>query len=137
MSFEDERRAIEGRFGDNYSATPIKWEEHPFDVVEGTPYVALTILSGKGHQASLGGPNSALQRYAGVIQIDIFTPEDSGTKTAKQHADTIEAIFHHVQFSAGNSGTITTRLPWIHKMGVKDGWHRFVVNVDYHRDRTF
>jgi len=141
MSFEDERRAIEGRFAANFTALAIKWENQPFDIVNDTAYVALTILTGAGHQASLGGA-SALQRYAGVIQIDIYVPEDTGTKVAKQHADTIESIFRQVQFSAGSSGTIFTRTPSIKTLGTmagsqraESGWHRTVVSVDYHRDK--
>ena len=133
-NFEDERRAIEQRFQDNFTTYPVKYENVPFTQPEGNPWVALTILSGGGEIGSLGtGMTSRLERFSGIIQIDIYTPEDDGTKTAREAADTIAAIFDVVQFEAGSSGKITTRVPSYSTMGVQNGWHHSVVSVAYHR----
>lgn len=136
MSFEDERRAIEQRFETNFVAAAIKYENVPFDQPEATSWVALTILSGAGNAASIGtGSGSRLNRFAGIVQIDIFTVEETGTKTARQLADTIAAIFDNVQFSVGSSGTITTRVPSFYPRGVENGWYHSVVSVAYHRSK--
>ena len=134
MSFEDERVAVESRFASNYSSTVVKYENVPFAQPEAVSWVALTILSGEGSAASLGtGNGSRLDRFSGIVQIDIYTVEDVGTKTARQLADTIGAIFDNVQFSSGSSGTITTRTPSYLTRGVENGWHHSVVSVAYHR----
>jgi len=136
VSFEDERRAIEKRFEDNYSSTPIKYENVAFDQPDESAWVGITILSGQGEAASIGtGMGSRLERFAGIVQIDIFTVEDTGTKTARNLADVVAAIFDNVQFSAGSSGTITTRVPSYITRGVENGWHHSVVSVAYHRSK--
>lgn len=135
MSFDDERAAIETRFSDNFTDLPIKFENASFTEPMGTPWVALTILGGIGKQASLN--TNPLNRYVGIIQIAIFVAPDTGTATARDHADAIEAIFRNVQFSSGSSGTITTRTPFLSTVGVEGGWHQMVVSVLYQRDRTF
>lgn len=134
MSFSDERRAIETRLADNFSALPIWYENQKFDIPAGTPWVKITILNGAGRQASIN--SSPLQRYVGVIQIDVFVKQDSGTATARTHADTIEAIFRNAQFSAGSSGTITCRTPSITPVPDQDEWYQLSVSVSYHRDVT-
>lgn len=136
MSFEDERVAVESRFSGIYSSTTVKYENVPFVQPDAASWVALTVLSGQGVAASLGtGSGSRLDRFSGIIQIDIYTVEDSGTKAARQLADTIGAIFDNVQFSSGSSGTITTRTPSYLTQGVKNGWHHSVVSVAYHRSK--
>jgi hypothetical protein len=136
VSFEDERRAIENRFSANYSSTGIKYENVPFDQPAAASWVALTLLTGEGIQASIGtGSGSRLRRFSGIIQIDVYTVEDGGTKTARDLADSISTIFDNVQFSAGSSGTITTRVPFFTTLGVENGWHHSVVSVAYHRSK--
>jgi hypothetical protein len=138
MSFADERRAIEQRFEDNFTAlaaSRIKYENQRFTQPTEGAWVALTILTGDGIQASIN--TSPLNRYPGVIQIDIRVPEDTGTATARTHADTIEAIFRNQQFSAAASGIIKTRTPSITTRGVIDGWYTLTVSVPYIRDKIF
>lgn len=136
MSFEDERHAIEGRFEDNYTSTDVKYENTPFKQPSEASWAALTILPGNGEQISLGtGSTGRLKRFAGIIQIDIYTKENVGTKTARNLADTIAAIFDSVQFSKGSSGTITTRVPSLITRGVEAGWLHSVVSVAYHRSK--
>lgn len=136
MSFEDERHAIEGRFEDNYSSTDVKFENTPFKQPSEASWVALTILPGNGQQMSIGtGSSSRLKRFAGIIQIDIFTKENVGSKAARDLADTVAAVFDSVQFSNGSSGTITTRVPSLSTLGVENGWLHSVVSVAYHRSK--
>jgi hypothetical protein len=135
MSFADERRAIEARFAANFSTLPVAYENVPFAQPASGGFVRLTIRPAGARQASTG--SSPLQRYAGLIVADIFVPENTGTATARAHADTVEAIFRQAQFSAGNSGTITCRTPSIEAVGVRDGWFQLSVSVPYQRDRIF
>ena len=136
MSFEDERHAIEARFAANYSSTQVKYENVPFVQPEGESWVALTILSGGGEVNSIGtGMSSRLERFSGIISLDIFTVEDVGTKTARDLADIIAAIFDVVEFSFGSSGTIVTRVPSYQTLGVEDGWVHSVVSVAFQRSK--
>jgi len=136
VSFEDERHAIEKRFEANYSSTDVKYENVPFTQPDNGSWVALVILSGDGQNGSIGtGMSSRLERFSGIIQVDIYTVEDGGTKSARDLADIIAAIFDNVQFNHGSSGTITTRVPSFSTLGVKEGWHHSVVSVAYQRTK--
>jgi hypothetical protein len=132
--FADERIAIEKRFHDTWTTTPIVWGNVPFAEQTG-PYVALFILDGEGHQVSLGTP--ALRRWAGVIIVQIFVEQDTGTKLARQYADTIGAIFDRAQFSYGSSGTIRCRIPSITPVGIENGWFQINVEIPFIRDKQY
>lgn len=133
MSFEGERQAFETRLAANFSATPIQFENVPFSPPRDAAWISLMILSGEGRQASLGP--GALNRFLGVAEIHIYVPEDQGTKVARQHADTLEAIFREQQFSASGSGKITVRTPWYQTRGVEEGWHHSLLMIPYQRDK--
>lgn len=134
MSFEDTRAAIESRVKTNWTTTPVKYENVPFEETT-KAYVALFILGGEGGQISLGTP--AVRRWPGGIVLQIFVPENTGTKTAKTYADTLAALFDRVQFSSGNSGTISCRIPSTETVGVRNGWHQINVTVPFKRDRQY
>lgn len=133
MSFDAERIAIEKRTQDNYTTYPVRYENVRFEEPSKAPWVSLSILNGRGQRVSIG-TSRALHRHAGVIQFDVYTPEGEGTVVARQIADELSTLFNEVQFSAGSSGTITTRVPAIRSLGVTAGWYRLVVSVAYQRD---
>lgn len=133
MSFADERTAIEARFAANFSANPVKYENVPFDQPDAASWVALTILPGDAIPVSIGTARR-VERHSGIIQIDVYTVEDGGTKAARTLADSVAGVFRNVQFSSGNSGTISTGAPSLTTLGVAEGWFHLVVSVTYHRD---
>ena len=132
--FEDERVAIEQRFHDNWTATPIVWGNVTFKE-QTAPYVALFILDGEGRQASLG--TVALRRWDGLIVVQVFTVEDTGTKLGRTYADTIGAIFDRAEFSYANSGLIRCRVPSVATVGVQNGWFQHNVSVPFIRDKVY
>lgn len=134
MSWEAERNAIESRLAANWTTTPIRYENVPFRETVG-PYIALFILDGEGEQISLGTP--ALRRWPGVIKIQVFVPQDTGTKLARTYADILGILFDRAQFSSGNSGTIRCRVPSILHVGVTNGWDQINVTIPFVRDRQY
>lgn len=130
--FADERTAIATRLASNWSTTTIQYEGQPF-VQPTTPWISLSILSGAGRQASLGS-SQPLHRFVGVIQIDVFVPENTGTNTARQYADTLSTIFRRAQFSYGSSGVITCETPSVQPGPPEAGWNRLIVSTPYRRD---
>ena len=134
MSFADERKAIESRLAAAWTTTPIRYENVPFGATS-SPYVALFVIDGEGQQISLGTP--ALRRWVGIIMIQVFVPQDTGTQLAKGYADTIGAIFDRAQFSSGNSGTIRCRVPSIQSIGIQNGWHQINVSIPFIRDKQY
>ncbi len=135
MSFDGERQAFEARLAANFSATSIQYENAPFNPPSNAAYISAKILAGEGIIASLGP--SPLHRFPGVFHIDLYAPEDQGTKVLRDHADTIESAFRNVQFSAGGSGTITTGTPTYIGIGIEDGWYHAVLSIPYSRDKIY
>ncbi len=134
-AFNDERQAIEAKLAAGFSALTIMFENTPIaQPVAG--WVAITIIQAGAARISVG-TTVKRHRYVGNIQIDIFLPERTGSKVARDHADTIEAVFRDQQFSAGNSGTITCRTPSIVPGGIENGFYRLILNIPYQRDKNF
>jgi len=137
-SFDDERKAIESRFATAwaagaYAAVPVAYENAQFDPPENAPYVVVTIRPADGNQESLGS-GTQLSRYLGVILISILVPSNTGQALARNMADAAATMFRRAQFSAGSSGTITCRIPYMNVLGVQDGMFRIEVTADYQRD---
>lgn len=132
--FASAAKAIEVRLAANWTTTTIKYEAVPFTETR-SAYVALFIRDGEGSQISLG--TTALRRWPGVIIIQVFVPQDTGSRTARGYCDTLAAIFDRVQFSVDASGTITCGTPSVQIIGTREGWFQMNVSVPYHRDKQY
>lgn len=132
--FDDARQAVESRLAASWLMTPIKFENVPFKETD-DPYVTLFILDGEGQQISLGTP--AVRRWPSVIKVQIFVPQDTGSKLARTYADTIGAIFDRAQFSAGASGTMSCGIPSIAHVGITNGWDQFNVTIPLRRNKQY
>jgi len=133
MSFNDTRNAIEARMVANYSTYKVKFENTKFKPPVNTPWLALTVQDGEAFNASIGTARR-VQRHPGIIQVDIYVPENQGTKTSREIADAVAVIFNTVQFSLGSSGTISTRAPALQGLGIEEGWDRKVLSIPFIRD---
>lgn len=133
-AFADERRAIEERLSANWSATPIRFENVPFQEIQ-NDYIACFIRSGEGRQISIS--NTPLTRFAGVIIIQIFVKADKGTQQARLYADQLDPIFRNQTFSAGVSGLIRCWLPSLVPVGTAHGWYQMNLEIPYWRDKVY
>lgn len=131
--FEAERQAIESRLEANVTAIPIRYENIPFEETK-DPYCAVFVRRGAGNQISLGD-GAQLQRWAGVIIVQVFVPADTGTKPAAAYADMIAAVFNRQEFSVPGSGLIRCRVAHSETVGVRNGWFQINVTVPYRRDK--
>lgn len=144
--FEDERQAIEARiagialplflFQSPFTFHQVKfyWESAPHR----TPaehHVVVKLRPETGDRISIGP--RGLHRYRGTIRCEIATKEKRGSAFARTIADFIAKQMENAKFSAGNSGTISTGIPWFESRGVENGWYRATLSVDYRRDKVF
>jgi hypothetical protein len=132
--FADERQAIEARLAANFSAIPIRYENAPFQEMA-TAYCAVFVRRGAGNQITLG-PAPQLNRWAGLIIVQVFVPEDTGTQTIAGYCDSIADVFRRQEFSVGASGLIRCRVPNVTTVGTRDGWFQMNVEVPYIRDKS-
>ena len=132
--FAAERQAIEARLEANFTAMPIRFENAPAAETQ-DPYCALFIRRGEGHQITLG-PSPQLQRWAGLIVVQVFVPEDTGTQVIADYADSIAAVFNRQELSTGASGLIRCRVARVDTIGTRNGWFQMNVTIPYIRDKS-
>ena len=132
--FAAERQAIESRMAANFTAIPIKFENVAFQEIQ-TAYCAIFVRRGEGHLITLG-PAPQLQRWAGIIVVQVFVPEDTGTQTIAGYADSIAAVWNRQEFSAGASGLIRCRVAKVDTNGTRNGWYQMNVTTPYIRDKS-
>lgn len=132
--FEDERAAIEGRIAAGFSGYPVFWGNVPHRHVR-TSHVVANLRPQSAEKMAIG--RNGLHRYRGTIRFELATPEKQGTKEARTMADTLDPIIGNAKFSFGNSGQITTGVPWYETRGIENGWYRATLSVDYRRDKVF
>lgn len=134
--FSDARSAIETRLYNNITTvdkSKIEFINTRFCEPEGEIWIRISIREGEARQASLGN-YTILKRYAGSILIDIFIPNETGTREGREIADEISSIFDRKQFSYGSSGTIITRITSAQDVGLHEGWYQISCTTNYHRD---
>jgi hypothetical protein len=138
MSFEAERARIETHFRDKwalttFSAVPVLWEnagmKQPL-----TDYVLHRIVSGDGRQMEIVGPNVALHRYVGIVQVDILVVPDSGMANARKMGDAVCDLYRRQQLIDSAGGISTFRTPSVRSMGVISERYRLVVTCPFYRD---
>lgn len=94
MNFEKSRLSLESLIADNWTTTPIAYDNVS---KKGDPdaYIEVMISEGDSSQISLG--TGGAHRRVGILVIKIFVPKDTGTKLARQYADTLAALVKSVQ----------------------------------------
>ena len=130
MTFEAARKNIEQRWADNWLYSAYVFDNRPAPEGEEV-WVRLTILDGDTEQASIGGPTS-LYRHFGIIAVQVFVKEQTGTAKARQLADTVASIFRGQKFNG-----ILCRSPAVQRVGVIEGWFQINVNVPFQWDGSF
>ena len=138
MSLVDERAAIEGRFQAQWaltahSAVPVIYENGPEKPPSDDAHAMLYILNGAGQQVSLG--TSPVDRYSGVIVVQLFVPKQEGTVEIRQMADAVETIFKRKQFASGAGGSIRCRLAEAGTVPNPGYFHQMNVSIPYQRDQ--
>jgi len=137
MSFEAERKAIEGLFATAWGGNPVPaiYENSKQKIPTAGDFIYFRIIGSDGNQAEIAGDGPTLMRYNGLIQCDIMLKAESGHATGRKLADEIAAVFRRKQLTDEAGGQITFKIPTIRTFGASsDGRHRIVLSVVYQRD---
>ena len=126
MTWAQERIDIEGRLNTNWSTTSIAMDNAPFTPTSGTAWIRLTILPGSA--GALGFGRDTDIEYAGIIDIGIFVPIETGSSTARGYADTLGALFNLKAF-----GSVDCDEARALNLGKVDGWYQWNVTTPYSR----
>ena len=107
MAWTDAVAAIQQRFRDNWTLTPLSsvaFENESFtvpDVGNGgvAEWIYIEAMGDRGHIAGYGSPGANLVRREGMVMVHVFVPLNSGGARAVQLAEAASLIFGLKSFS--------------------------------------
>jgi hypothetical protein len=135
MSFDALRETLEQRMADNWSDSDVAYENIAFSPPSpssSAKWVRFTVINGES-RTSEGGITSGnyKTRDTGLVSLQIFVPQNSGTKKSRQLIDSFNSIFEHKRFSG-----VVTYSASIVPVGVLDGWHQTNLTIPFRRIRN-
>ena len=127
MTFSEIRAAIESRMA-TITGLPVAWDNLAISSGVATaqqdkaPWCRLTIQDGSSEFAT----HDTLTRRGGVVFVQVFTDERTGTATARQKADDVAALLQGYT-TAG----LRLRAASVARVGPEDGWYQINVQVPF------
>lgn len=118
-----------------YPTVLVKYENRNFVEPNGGQWVAFSVVSGKTLDAAIGG---IVGRSSGVIYLQIFMSENTGTATPRAWADQFSQVFGNQNYGYSDSvssGNIWTYRPALKKSPLRMGWIQWTVAVDFKHDQ--
>lgn len=128
MSFLAEQIAIESYFKDNWTYTPIAYENVNLNSNSLDEWVRLTIRPANPQVAGISG-SQLMYRYKGVLFIQIFVREGIGSGRAIQFADYVSGLFRSKYVDGIHFG-----VPAVTRVGSRDSFFQVNVDVGFYRE---
>ena len=144
MDFDVCERAIQQYLADNWSTTPIRWEDVPWDQaaevdaaasIDGREWIEVFIVHVGSENISIGYPSGlaggALRtRYVGMVAIHIYTPENRGKRRRMALASQLNSLLQNRYVAP-----VTFREGHIKQAdSPNEGYKRSVLKVAFQRD---
>lgn len=143
MSRELERKVVADHFKSVWDPADgaVAWPNKPFETPKKSQFCVFNIVDRGTVRKSIGV--SYFKRYFGTMQVDIYIPQDSGTKPSREIADKLEPIYDSLNLPMGNGqllvfGTPTGRTLALNEQraaNLEDNWDRFIFEAPYYRDQ--
>jgi hypothetical protein len=103
-------------------------------------FVVFSIVDRGDVRLSLGW-NYKKRRF-GTIQVDIYTPQDEGTKVSREQADAWCLIYDMLELPTSDGEMMFFQTPTSHSMATNevraanldDNWDRYVFEAPFYRD---
>ncbi len=127
MTFEAVTRALESRFADSWPYTSIKWPNVGLPTALLDEWVCFNHIHDESKIAQIGTSYN-VNRYYGVIVVQIFVKPNIGLLRAKVLSDYVSDIWRTFQFSG-----IVIDVPEIVEIGILNGWYQLNVQNNYQR----
>lgn len=137
MSFDQAREAIfetfKTEFGTAYPSTKVYFENQPFEQPKGAPWVSIAFLPNVSHRAALGPGNQF--HHLGVLNVNVYVPENTGTKVMHQMGDKVFNILADREWSLA-AGALTTYGCERRTRGATQGWYIHNVQCEFRLDAS-
>lgn len=143
MSRDLERSRIFSHFQSvwNTANGPIAVPNQPFTTPTNSMFVVISIVERGTFRKSLG--INFFKRHIQTFQIDLYTPEDLGTKQSRVVADQLEPIYQdliltltdgeHVKFGTPSARVLASNEQ--RASNLNDNWDRYIIECPYYRDQ--
>ncbi len=122
MSYETARSDLVGYIAANYSTTSIDYENSPAGE-PALPFIQVTILDGAAVDLSLQFQSI---QYPGIVSINIWDKQGTGTIQSNQLADELITLFTHKTI-----GTVETKAPYKTVLGESNGRYQTNVTIPF------
>jgi hypothetical protein len=135
VSYATEAAAIRSRFNTEWGATTsVAWPNVAFTPTTGTPWVRLTILPADAAQTTMGTNGGGVFEYTGLVNVQVFVPENEGDGEARTLAEQVCGIFRGVTAGGITYVGPTGEGPYTQTVGNDGaGWFQINVWVPYRR----
>lgn len=117
--FAGAKRAMKQRLRDNWTATPILFENETAPVMDDgagnpTPWIEFRVVADTANQWSIGSPGSNVMIDEGVIEITVFVPAGTGDDAATTHATALGELWRNAEFYREDEGAcVRTLIPQV------------------------
>ena len=130
MTYDANRIAIQNHVISNWTTTPIIHDSAEAATHQ-DEWVRLRFADLRSDQASIGGA-AVKYRHFGILIIEIYVTEQSGSGKATRYGDTLAALFR-----GETVGDALFRAPVVRQIGRDEGWYRVNVEIPFQRDECF
>lgn len=115
----------------NAPLLPIEYPNHAANKVDGEPWGRLAIRYAGRHNAAVG---KGFQRTIGIVFLQVFTPENMGTKAAASAGEKMVTMFENQSLTMAGGG-IEFRTVELDPVGkTQDGMHQTTITVEFQHD---
>jgi len=129
MTFEEIRLAVESHMA-GWTGPPVAYDGTRNSpavnqaIATKSDWVTLTINHGASITAGIG--SDPCVRRTGLIQFQIFTDDNTGSRPAALLADSLAQHWEHWQ-----DGGIETQAASVRRIGESDGWYMYLVSLSF------
>jgi len=143
VSRETERKKVMAHFLATWNTADgkIAIQNQPFDTPSNSMFATVFLLELGTFRMSLG--NTFFKRHSNTLQIDIYSPADSGTTKSRQIADRLESVYQDLVLPLSDGefvkfGTPAARTLSLNEQragNLEDVWDRYLLECPFYRDQ--
>jgi hypothetical protein len=127
------QKLISSGFTTAFPDVPIQYPNQAFETPIDKTYIRLSIIHGDSIQAQLTNTRQ-VDRHVGILQFDVVTPLDIGTKKQNDVADFIGKVYRRTNIPTVSAGTLVFKTASNLVVGQERGADRVVVRIPFRRD---
>lgn len=113
--------------------TDLKLPNQPFVQPLAKPWAAFHIMAGSAIPAELGNRNTAMNKATGVVQFEVYVPENTGDGPATRAAGAFRKRINRGSINVPGAGSVSFYVSNVipHPGGPKNGWYCVLAEATY------